>query len=120
MIDASASVPIVALAPLAIVWFGIGPGSKVAIAALMTFFPTFVATLRGLTSLDPRGESGNAGGCCKVLKGGSWMESNPANKRSATRRYSRPNITADEDSGFRCARNVTVWPDVDTWLSHLH
>jgi NitT/TauT family transport system permease protein len=52
---ASASVPIIALAPLAIVWFGIGPGSKVAIAALMTFFPTFVGTLRGLTSVDPRG-----------------------------------------------------------------
>ena len=72
------------------------------------------------TTLDPRGEAGGAGGCCKVLKGGSWMEPNPANKRSATRRYSRPNITADEDSGFRCARNVAVWPDVDTWLSHLH
>ena len=50
---ASASVPIVALAPLAIVWFGIGPGSKIAIAALMTFFPTFVATLRGLLGTDP-------------------------------------------------------------------
>jgi NitT/TauT family transport system permease protein len=51
---ASASVPIVALAPLAIVWFGIGPGSKIAIATLMTFFPTFVGTLRGLTQVDPR------------------------------------------------------------------
>jgi NitT/TauT family transport system permease protein len=51
---ASASVPIVALAPLAIVWFGIGPGSKIAIATLMTFFPTFIGALRGLTSVDPR------------------------------------------------------------------
>jgi NitT/TauT family transport system permease protein len=51
---ASASVPIVALAPLAIVWFGIGPGSKIAIAALMTFFPTFVGTLRGLLGVDGR------------------------------------------------------------------
>jgi NitT/TauT family transport system permease protein len=51
---ASASVPIVALAPLAIIWFGIGPGSKVAIATLMTFFPTFIGTLRGLTEVDPR------------------------------------------------------------------
>jgi NitT/TauT family transport system permease protein len=51
---ASASVPIVALAPLAIVWFGIGPGSKIAIAALMTGFPTFVGTVRGLSSVDPR------------------------------------------------------------------
>jgi NitT/TauT family transport system permease protein len=50
---ASASVPIVALAPLAIVWFGIGPGSKIAIAALMTFFPTFIGTLRGLLAVDP-------------------------------------------------------------------
>jgi NitT/TauT family transport system permease protein len=51
---ASASVPIVALAPLAIVWFGIGPGSKIAIAALMTFFPTFIGTFRGLLDVDPR------------------------------------------------------------------
>ena len=72
------------------------------------------------TTLDPRGKSGGVDGCCKVLKGGSWMESNPANKRSATRRYSRPNITADEDSGFRCARTAAVWPDADTWLSRLH
>ena len=51
---ASASVPIVALAPLAIVWFGVGPGSKIAIVTLMTFFPTFIGTLRGLLSVDPR------------------------------------------------------------------
>lgn len=47
---ATNSVPIIALAPLAIVWFGVDQGSKVAIVALMTFFPTFIATLRGLTS----------------------------------------------------------------------
>jgi formylglycine-generating enzyme len=72
------------------------------------------------TTLEPKGVSaGAAGGCCKVLKGGSWMESNPANKRAATRRYERPNITADEDSGFRCARTVAVWPDVEVWLLQL-
>ncbi len=48
---ASASVPIIALAPLAIVWFGVGPGSKIAIVTLMTFFPTFISTLRGLLSV---------------------------------------------------------------------
>ena len=51
---ASASIPIIALAPLTIIWFGIGPGSKIAIAALMTFFPTFIGTLQGLTRVDPR------------------------------------------------------------------
>ncbi len=50
---ASNSVPIIALAPLAIVWFGADLGSKVGIVALMTFFPTFIATLRGLLSAPP-------------------------------------------------------------------
>ena len=51
---ASASVPIIALAPLAIVWFGVEQGSKIAIVVLMTFFPTFVSTLRGLMSVTPQ------------------------------------------------------------------
>jgi len=51
---ASASVPIIALAPLAIVWFGVEQGSKIAIVVLMTFFPTFVSTLRGLLSVAPQ------------------------------------------------------------------
>lgn len=50
---ASNSVPIVAMAPIAIVWFGIGPWSKVAIVAVMCFFPTMVSTVRGLTSAAP-------------------------------------------------------------------
>ena len=50
---ASASVPIIALAPLAIIWFGVEQGSKIAIVALMTFFPTFVASLRGLLGVAP-------------------------------------------------------------------
>ncbi len=48
---ASAAVPIIALAPLAIVWFGIAQPSKIAIVTSMTFFPTFVGTLRGLESV---------------------------------------------------------------------
>jgi len=54
----------------------------------------------------------------KVLKGGSWLESNPANKRAATRRYELSN-RADEDSGFRCARSAPAWPDTDLWLAEL-
>jgi len=50
---ASAAVPIVALAPLAIVWFGVEQGSKIAIVSLMTFFPTFISVLRGLLSVGP-------------------------------------------------------------------
>ena len=57
-------------------------------------------------------------GARRVLKGGSWLESNPSNKRAATRRYELPN-RADEDSGFRCARSAAAWPDADLWMSQL-
>jgi NitT/TauT family transport system permease protein len=50
---ASNSVPIVALAPIAIVWFGIGPESKIAIVAVMCFFPTMVSAVRGLMAASP-------------------------------------------------------------------
>jgi len=54
----------------------------------------------------------------KVLKGGSWLEPNPANKRAATRRY-EISSRADEDSGFRCAKSAAAWPDTDLWLAQL-
>lgn len=57
-------------------------------------------------------------GFCKVLKGGSWLEENPAYKRAATRRYELPE-RAYEDSGFRCARPVSAWPDTAIWLAKL-
>jgi formylglycine-generating enzyme required for sulfatase activity len=53
-----------------------------------------------------------------VLKGGSWLEPNPANKRAAARRYELAR-RADEDSGFRCAKSVDAWPDSDYWLARL-
>ena len=58
-------------------------------------------------------------GSRKVLKGGSWLEPNPANKRAATRRYELPG-RADEDSGFRCAKSVPAWPDAAVWLAQGH
>jgi uncharacterized caspase-like protein/formylglycine-generating enzyme required for sulfatase activity len=54
----------------------------------------------------------------KVLKGGSWLEPNPANKRAATRRYELSS-RADEDSGFRCAKSAAAWPDAELWLAQL-
>jgi len=46
------AMPKVALAPLIIVWFGLGISSKVAQAALTAFFPLMVNTIAGLTSAD--------------------------------------------------------------------
>jgi hypothetical protein len=53
-----------------------------------------------------------------ALKGGSWLEPNPANKRAAAHLLEPPNH-ADEDSGFRCVKRLAAWPDSDLWMSHL-
>jgi len=46
------SLPKVALAPLIVLWFGIGLSSKVLNAALIAFFPLMVNTIVGLRSAD--------------------------------------------------------------------
>lgn len=46
------TVPIIAIAPLFIVWFGYGLLPKVLIVALVTFFPVAVSTADGLSSAD--------------------------------------------------------------------
>lgn len=44
--------PIIAVAPLFTLWFGFGTAPKVAIAALITFFPMLVNSFVGLRSAD--------------------------------------------------------------------
>lgn len=46
--------PIVAVAPLFTLWFGFGAEPKVAVAALITFFPMLVNAFVGLRSVDPQ------------------------------------------------------------------
>jgi NitT/TauT family transport system permease protein len=48
---ASQAVPIVAIAPLLVIWFGPGMASKVLITALIVFFPVLVNTIVGLHSV---------------------------------------------------------------------
>jgi NitT/TauT family transport system permease protein len=51
---AANAVPIIAFAPITNAWFGpFGKTSKMAIAAVLCFFPVFVNTVRGLTSVRP-------------------------------------------------------------------
>jgi putative hydroxymethylpyrimidine transport system permease protein len=53
LIVASQTIPIVVIAPILVVWFGYGIGPKLAIVALICFFPITVNTLDGLRSVDP-------------------------------------------------------------------
>jgi NitT/TauT family transport system permease protein len=51
---AANAIPIVAFAPITNNWFGIlSPASKMAISAVLVFFPVLVNTIRGLTSVRP-------------------------------------------------------------------
>lgn len=49
----SQTVPILALAPMVLVWLGTSWVSKAVIAAYLTFFPVTINMLRGLRSVDP-------------------------------------------------------------------
>ena len=48
------NIPIVAIAPAVIIWFGFGMTSKIVVAAILTFFPVAIYTLKGLKAADRR------------------------------------------------------------------
>jgi len=50
---ASQAVPVFALAPLFVLWFGYGMGSKIAMALLIIYFPVTSNLLDGLARTDP-------------------------------------------------------------------
>ena len=54
IIVAFQSTPIVAYAPLLIIWFGTGPSSKIVTTAVIVFFPTLVNTIVGIRGVSPR------------------------------------------------------------------
>jgi len=48
----SQNIPIIVLAPLLLIWFGLGDTPKMIIVAMTSFFPIAVATLSGLQQTD--------------------------------------------------------------------
>jgi NitT/TauT family transport system permease protein len=60
--------PKVALAPLFIVWLGVGPVPSTTFAIFLAFFPMLVATMSGLTGTDP-----NAVRLCQALSATPWQ-----------------------------------------------
>jgi putative hydroxymethylpyrimidine transport system permease protein len=53
LLVASQTIPIVAIAPVLVIWLGFGIGPKLAVIALICFFPITVNTFDGLRSVDP-------------------------------------------------------------------
>jgi NitT/TauT family transport system permease protein len=51
-IVASQSIPVVAIAPLLVIWFGTGLLSKIVVCALTVFFPILVNTVVGVRSVE--------------------------------------------------------------------
>ena len=47
------STPVVAYAPLLVIWFGSGPTSKIVTSALIVFFPMLMNTIVGLRTVSP-------------------------------------------------------------------
>ncbi len=49
----SQTIPIIAIAPVLVIWFGYGLLPKVLVVILLCFFPIVVSTVDGLSSVDP-------------------------------------------------------------------
>lgn len=52
VISALYATPLVAIAPILILWFGIGPPSKIAVVFLMAIFPILINTAAGVRNTD--------------------------------------------------------------------
>ena len=46
------SIPVIALVPLSVIWFGIGEGSKIALITWGAFFPVWIATFIGVRDVN--------------------------------------------------------------------
>ena len=49
----SQAIPLIAIGPLFLIWFGFGSAAKILVVAVLAVFPIVVAMVRGLTGADP-------------------------------------------------------------------
>ncbi len=112
LLVASQAIPIVILAPLFVLAFDYGIGPKLAIVALICFFPITVNLLDGLRGVDP-----------ELLK---LMRSLGASRLATLRRVELPSALPSLFSGLRVASTVSVigavfgeWAGADAGLGRL-
>jgi ABC-type nitrate/sulfonate/bicarbonate transport system permease component len=108
----SQTIPIIAIAPILVVWFGFDLGPKLAIIALICFFPITVNTVDGLRSVDP-----------DLIK---MMRTLGASRGQILRRAELPWALPFIFSGAKIAIAVSVigavfgeWAGADEGLGHL-
>jgi ABC-type nitrate/sulfonate/bicarbonate transport system permease component len=112
LLVASQAVPVVVLAPLFVLAFDYGIGPKLAIVALICFFPITVNLLDGLRSVEP-----------ELLK---LMRSLGSTRVGILRRVELPSALPYLFSGLRVAASVSVigavfgeWAGADAGLGRL-
>lgn len=112
LVVASQTIPVIVIAPVLVVWFGYGIVPKLAIIALICFFPIAVNTLDGLRAVDPD----------QVR----MMKSLDANRRRIFLAVEAPTALPLAFSGARIAAAVAVigavfgeWAGSDAGLGHL-
>jgi NitT/TauT family transport system permease protein/putative hydroxymethylpyrimidine transport system permease protein len=112
LLVASQTIPIVVVAPILVVWLGFGIGPKLAIIALICFFPITVNTLDGLSSVDP-----DLTKMMRTLDAGRWQR---------LRRVEGPTALPYFFSGAKIAVAVAVigavfgeWAGSSSGLGHL-
>jgi putative hydroxymethylpyrimidine transport system permease protein len=112
LLMASQTVPVIAIAPILVVWLGFGIGPKLAIIALVCFFPITVNTLDGLRSVDPELPR--------------MMRTLDASRAQILRRIELPSSLPFLFSGAKIAAVISVigavfgeWSGADEGLGHL-
>ncbi len=53
LLSAIYSVPLILFLPLYVLWFGLGPASKIALGATISFFPIVLGTIAGFGRVEP-------------------------------------------------------------------
>ena len=112
LLMASQTVPVIAIAPILVVWLGFGIGPKLAIIALVCFFPITVNMLDGLRSVDPELPR--------------MMRTLDASRAQILRRVEIPSALPFLFSGAKIAAVIAVigavfgeWSGADEGLGHL-
>ncbi|EAU64712.1 ABC transporter, permease [Stigmatella aurantiaca DW4/3-1] len=94
VIVASQTIPVIALSPLFLFWFGYSFAQKVAVVVLITFFPVAVNTADGLRSADR-----------ELL---AWMRASGADRWRILRMVEAPNAMPHFFTGLKQAATISV------------